>query len=286
MERDFGMVSWPCFVEFVNLRFGPPIRTNSVAEIKALVCTATMEEYSWRYLALLSWCDDLSTQTAIDLYTGGLGQPLASDVELQHPVNLHQAMSLARAYEQRRLEASTVNSSAPPKSTTHHASVSFSTVGTPAASSATGATAAATDGKTEGPCHRFRRLSPAEIQEKRQNEQCYFCPEPYSKDHKCATRGVFLMELANGEEDPFGDINDLEITLHALTGLGPSDSMMLQVIIDGVPFKALVDIRSTHTFIHSEVARRLGLQIIARNGLSVLVANDDRCAQPGCLRRR
>jgi hypothetical protein len=94
------------------------------------------------------------------------------------------------------------------------------------------------------------------------------------------------MELANGEEDPFGDINDLEITLHALTGLGPSDSMMLQVIIDGVPFKALVDIRSTHTFIHSEVARHLGLQIIARNGLSVLVANDDRCAQPGCLRRR
>jgi hypothetical protein len=97
MECDFGMVSWPCFVEFVNLRFGPPIRTNSVAEMKALVRMATVEEYSWRYLALLSRCDDLSTRMAIDLYTGGLGQPLASDVELQHPANLLQAMSLARA---------------------------------------------------------------------------------------------------------------------------------------------------------------------------------------------
>ena len=88
MERDFGMVSWPRFVEFVNLRFGPPIRTNSVGEIKALLRTGTVEEYSRHFLALLSRCDNLSTRTTIDLYTGGLGQPLAANVELQHPVNL------------------------------------------------------------------------------------------------------------------------------------------------------------------------------------------------------
>lgn len=88
MERDFGMVSWPCFVEFANLRFGPPISSNSVSEIKALVRIGTMDEYSRRFLALPSWCDDLSTQTAIDIYTAGMGQPLASDVEIQHPVNL------------------------------------------------------------------------------------------------------------------------------------------------------------------------------------------------------
>jgi hypothetical protein len=32
-----------------------------------------VEEYSQRYLVLLSRCDHLSTQTKIDLYTGGLG---------------------------------------------------------------------------------------------------------------------------------------------------------------------------------------------------------------------
>jgi len=72
MDHDFGMVSWPRFVEFVNLRFGPPIRTNSVGEIKALVRTGTVE-YSRRFLALLSRCDNLSTWTTIDLYIGGLG---------------------------------------------------------------------------------------------------------------------------------------------------------------------------------------------------------------------
>lgn len=82
MERDFGMVPWPRFVEFVNLRFGPPICTNSVGEIKALVRSGTVEEYSWCFLALLSRSDNLSTRMAIDLYTGGLGQPLAFDVEM------------------------------------------------------------------------------------------------------------------------------------------------------------------------------------------------------------
>lgn len=155
MEHDFGMVPWLRFVDFVNLRFGPPNRTNSVGEIKALIRMGTMEESSWCYLSLLSRCDNLSMQTSIDLYTSGLGQPLASDVELQHPIDLQQAMSLAQKYERHQLvEASTVNSSAPPKSSTRRASIS---------SSAVGSGAGAQDSKTEGPRSRFRRLTQAEL---------------------------------------------------------------------------------------------------------------------------
>lgn len=127
MEHDFAMVSWPRFVEFVKLRFRPPICSHSVGEIKALFCTGTVE-YSRCYLALLSRCDHLSTRTKIDLYTGGLGQPLVSDVELWHLVDLQHAMSLARAYEQHQVEASTVNSSAAPKSSTRRATASSSIV--------------------------------------------------------------------------------------------------------------------------------------------------------------
>ena len=97
------------------------------------------------------------------------------------------------------------------------------------------------------------------MQEKRQKGHCYFCPEPYSKDHKCAAKGVFLMELAECEEDLLGDdVTNLEISLHALTGLGPANSMMLQVVIYGIQLRALVDTGSMHSFIHSAVAARLG----------------------------
>lgn len=89
------------------------------------------------------------------------------------------------------------------------------------------------------------------MQEKGQNGQCYFCPEPYSKDHKCAAKGVFLMDLADGEEDPLDEINNLEISLSALIGLNSADSMMVQVIVGSEQLRALVDIGSTHMFIHS-----------------------------------
>jgi hypothetical protein len=55
-----------------------------------------------------------------------------------------------------------------------------------------------------------------------------------SKDHKCATKGVFLMELAKGEDLLGDDVTNREISLHAFTGLGPANSMMLLVVIDAV----------------------------------------------------
>jgi hypothetical protein len=55
-----------------------------------------------------------------------------------------------------------------------------------------------------------------------------FCAEPYNKEHKCADKGgVFLMDLAEDEQDPLSDITDSEISLHALIGLNSADSMML-----------------------------------------------------------
>ena len=153
-----------------------------------------------------------------DLYTGGLGQPLANDVEMQHPANLQKAMSLARAFEQRQAETSAVNSSATPKGSSRRAIASATTA-------ASGAMVQ--DGKTEGLRPRFRRLTPAEMQEKRQSGQCYFCPEPYNKDHKCVAKGIFLIDLVDSEDDPLSEINDLEISLSALTGLNSADSMLL-----------------------------------------------------------
>ena len=122
------------------------------------------------------------------------------------------------------------------------------------------------------------------MQEKRRNGQCYFCPEPYSKEHQCAAKGVFLMDLADDDEDPLSDINDLEISLHALTGLKAAESMLLQVTVGGAQLRALVDTGSTHTFIHSALAQRLGLTVTPRAGLNVMVANGDRVRSPGvCL---
>lgn len=53
LERDHDILSWSRFAEFVHMCFGPPIRTNSLAEMKALYRTGTVEEYQRQFSTLL-----------------------------------------------------------------------------------------------------------------------------------------------------------------------------------------------------------------------------------------
>jgi len=157
-----------------------------------------MEKYQRRFLALLCRCDDLTPQHQIDLFTAGLGQPLSSDVEMQRPTSLESAMSLARAYERR-----TSSSFQAPKS-------AFRSKQLAAPSASAASTPTSEPPKTETAKPRFRRLSLEEIAEKRANGQCYFCPENFSKDHKCATKGVFLLAMDNDDDsEPRGRYWDI-----------------------------------------------------------------------------
>jgi hypothetical protein len=101
LEREYGLLSWARFTEFVNLRFGPPIRSNPLRELKELHRTSSVEEYQRQFLTLLCRCEGLSPQHQMNLFTAGLGEPMSSDVEMQRPADLQAAMSLARAFERR-----------------------------------------------------------------------------------------------------------------------------------------------------------------------------------------
>lgn len=133
----------------------------------------------------------MSAQHQIDLFTAGLGQPLASDVELQKLANLQVAMSLARSHERAREAALAVTQSSGRVATKGRLPPATPTAVPSAAPSAT-------TGVPQGgaPRHRFKRLSPEELAEKRRNQECYFCTEKYSSDHKCANKGGVYSLLA------------------------------------------------------------------------------------------
>jgi hypothetical protein len=83
LEREYGLMSWTRFAEFVNLRFGPSIRSNPLGELKELRRTGSVDEYQRQSLALLCRCDGLSAAHAMNLFTAGLGEPMTLDVEMQ-----------------------------------------------------------------------------------------------------------------------------------------------------------------------------------------------------------
>jgi hypothetical protein len=66
---------------------------------------------------------------------------------------------------------------------------------------------------------------------------------------------------------------DIRISMDALTGVAPSDTLRLRVKINGVELTAMVDSGLTHMFIHDEVSRRVGLDITHRPDLMVTTAN-------------
>jgi hypothetical protein len=178
---------------------------------------------------------------------------LRTEVELKRPPNLQTAMSLARAHERRLAHAAL-----------------------PVGRSSSKALPPATTSKLGGaPRPRMKRLSSEELAAKRANGECYHCTEKYTTDHKCAGKGVFLIEM-DDDADAESVQEELGISLHALTGIDVGNTMKLPVVINGVSLVALVDSGSTHTFIQEGLVSKLGLMVERRTGLSVKVANGDR----------
>jgi|UPI0004DEAEA7 hypothetical protein len=261
-ELDYGMLPWRRFAKYINMQFGPPLRHNSLAELKALYRTGTVEDYQRQFSQLLCRAHDVTPHQQVELFTAGLGEPLWTEVELKRPPNLQTAMSLARAHERRLTHAAL-----------------------PAGRPSSKALPLATTSKLGGaPRPRMNRFSSEELAAKRTNGECYHCTEKYTTDHKCTGKGVFLNEMGdNVDEESMPE--ELGISLHALTGIDVGNTMKLLVVINGVSLVALVDSGSTHTFIQEGLVDKLGLTVERRTCLSVKVANGDRVPSTGVCRQ-
>jgi hypothetical protein len=99
VKRNHGTPEWAEFVKLVNQRFGPPLRGNALGELIQLKRDTTVVDYQNWFSALVNRCTGLSEKQQIDIFTTGLRNPLKTDVELEQPATLDDAMTLARAYE-------------------------------------------------------------------------------------------------------------------------------------------------------------------------------------------
>jgi hypothetical protein len=65
-----------------------------------------VDDYQEHFLLLLAHYDDVTEPQQIAIFTAGLQQPLSTDIEMQKPTTLEDAMALARAFERRQQVAS------------------------------------------------------------------------------------------------------------------------------------------------------------------------------------
>jgi hypothetical protein len=236
-------------------------------------------EFQSKILSLLARCDELAEKHQINIFTARLGNPLKTDVELEHPTSLEEAMALARAYKQRLslIELSLARPS--PRSTPSRTPRSGRQLLLPAP---TLTPMSAKDVTPMPP--RFKCL----MATKREKGECYNCTEPFSREHlkTCPMKGIYLLQL--DEDPPIKDTPETEdalISLNVITGLAGADTMQLAVRVGNEMLGALVDSGSTHSFTSVATASWLHLDPLPLPGLRVKLANGDRVATAGVCRK-
>jgi hypothetical protein len=143
--------------------------------------SGTVTEYVEKILSLLAHNDPLSTRQQVQLFTSGLSDLLQVDVEMQKPLDLQIAMSLARSYEQR---SAIIAAACNEKSST--------TVGQQQGMSLNGTVSV-------GEERTLRILTTAEMAERREKGLCFNCDEKFSRGHSC--QRLFYLEVIDDAEE-------------------------------------------------------------------------------------
>jgi hypothetical protein len=206
----------------------------------------------------------------VHLFATDLPKRIKIDVELMAPRDLNHALSLAQAYEQRSQALDTHPT--PNSSKSLHRPPQRPSVPVPAQQPVIPAA------PSTGQQRPFKKLTSAEMTERRRQGLCYNCDEQYVRGHRCPR--PFYLEVADFEED--------EDPAHCRTRSRTNDfpaclnwhsirrHNAVEVSIRGSALTALLDTGSTHNFINLGTTRALQLEYSPNNGLQAMVANGDK----------
>ncbi|RVW76696.1 Transposon Tf2-8 polyprotein [Vitis vinifera] len=112
---------------------------------------------------------------------------------------------------------------------------------------------------------------------------CFNCNERFTPGHKCQGPRLLLIEGHDEVQDKEEEVeisdnreDELEVSIHALTGWASPRTMRVAATIKSQPIMVLIDSGSTHNFLSDKVARTLRLPVVPTKSFTVHVANGER----------
>ncbi|XP_016665517.2 uncharacterized protein [Gossypium hirsutum] len=282
IEEEEANLDWERFRECCHVRFGPPMSNNPLGELVNLRQTGTVEEYQRQFQSLLARTTDLKPRQQVNLFITGLVEELRIDIEMQQPGNLGVAMNMDRSLERKQKVSSKMLSQTNLNWSTSQNAGSTSIIPTNKSFAKEGGQTTKPMGNNSniGSSAPFiKRLTRAEMAERRAKGLCYNCDESYSMGHRC--KRLFWIEVPDIEDEQDDEVDDLEISLHAIRGTCNSSTMQLTTKMSGKTVLVLVDSGSTHNFLREGLVPRLGLKKQKKSGLQVCVANGERVPSIG-----
>nr|POF00120.1 hypothetical protein CFP56_19082 [Quercus suber] len=266
LQQETDTTTWATFKTGLLARYGPTQFYDHFGELTKLQQTSTVKEYQSRFEQLLAKVGYLPPPRQVSCFVSRLKESIKADVLAGRPLDLTTAIGLARLFEAR-------------KNSLRRPPVTSQTV------ARTNPITSKEKGGYWSPMP-VRRLSPAELKERRDRGLCYNCNEKFSPGYRC--KKLFLIEACTTEED--GDVSmelELEeeqetpsISLHAISGDHAPETMKVSGKIGSVPAMVLLDSGSSHNFISESLAQKLVLQPAQEKKIRVMVASGERLTNP------
>ncbi|CAL5377841.1 unnamed protein product [Camellia sinensis] len=259
------IISWEDFKQGLLNRYGPTQFQDFFGELTKLQQTGSVREYQAQFEKLLVRVGRLTPSHQVGCFISGLKESIKADVQASRPATLSAVIGLARLYEARCYSNRRTVHPEARKTIPNRPSIPNSR-----------------------PLP-IKRLSPAEHHDRRSKGLCFNCNEKFSPGHRC--KKLFLIEGSwSDEEDDDVDMEVIElkeneetpgISLHAIYGARAPQTMKVRGRVGQHQITLLIDSGSTHNFLNSKVARKLGVSTNSAGRFEVVVANGEKISSSG-----
>jgi len=291
MLRKMNVVQiWPAVTR--ALKFGHSPFDCAMAELFKLQQNGSVSDYHLKFFSLANHSAGLPDEAILNCFLSGLNVDIKRDVMVLSPPNLLRAVALARLYEEKYMSPS-------------KALISYSNKYPPFSLSSTSNTTAAKIILTvtvpmakptlppllpnpPGPPYKsanVTRISPTEMQLRKEKGLCYFCDKKFSFSHKCPNRQLYVLQLCEENSNSVGNIDaqgtntglekseDHHLSLNALKGGLGVGTIKFIAHVGTLPITVLIDGGSSDNFLQPRVAKCLKLPIEPTLMFKVMVRN-------------
>lgn len=289
---------WNDFVADLNARFKDNSGINVVEQFNKLQQLDVLEDYIDEFENLRSVMLQnnhiLPDAYILDSFIGGLKPAVKPFVRAFKPVTVSDAIEFARLQEESLSfsNLTTKTQTQPSLSPKPLQSVPYSTNTKPPILP-TPQIKPTSQALTKFNPKRNTRYIPADVRaEKIAKGLCYYCDQPYNRDHKCNFKEpqLFTVEVpgnSEAEDDNGSDDEDIVqemgmnqpcISVSALSGNHNFHTMRVKGMVNGKPLHILIDSGSTHNFLDLNRAKKLGCHLDSIEPQAITVADGNHIA--------
>ena len=211
--------SWGAFCTLIIQQFSSQQVTDAQSALAKIKQEGTVGEYRSQFTRLCCRVTGFSPEALLACFVGGLKDPIRIDVRAMRPRTLMEAYEYARFYEER--------------DNAHRGKltpVSFTSRNNQASSSQQTYRVNRTSNTEATSVNKGSRLHLADYNERRKNNQFFFCDEQYKPGHNCKKAQVMMIEAAPFDSEDSHD-NQFEEVADKTTLLleGPEDEPLIQL---------------------------------------------------------